>query len=127
VDTHTQSQIENFSLLENIAAVSGEVHSDEKQYSDFYYLYSLQLSGFPGIWHFCAVAGLAFTQVEIEQKREWDGEWIDAITNYVSAILTQAIDNPGTDVEDIDFLKRHAREAIKRAEEEHFGTDKATT
>lgn len=70
-------------LLENTAAISAELHADEKQYQRFYHKHADDLGGFPGIWNFCVDAAKIFSSCE--SKKEF--EWIDAIVTYTNSIL----------------------------------------
>ena len=88
-------------LMENIAAISGEFHSNTKKYQAFYDLRGEELGGFPAIWNLMAVAGQVFTHADrkwckkhgyevlhgrnIDMVEDQDG-WIEAITEYVNGI-----------------------------------------
>lgn len=76
-------------LTENVAAISGEIHATVPAYQVFYKRWADTLSGFPGIWNYCALAGEVFT--ECETPGCWDhGDWVEAIDAYVKFILEAA-------------------------------------
>jgi len=74
---------------ETIAAVSATFHT-APDYEKFYEKHGETLSGFPGIWGLCAKMGIAFAEAERAIMPEWDGQWIDAIDDYVAAIFEKA-------------------------------------
>ena len=86
-------------LIENVAAVSGEFHKDER-YQKFYDEHGGELSGFPGIWKMMARAGEAFTRAEerlqneydLKERHVWDEHnWVDSIDEFVSTIFAKGL------------------------------------
>lgn len=73
-------------LLENTAAISAVIHGNEEKYSDFYSRFSNELSGFSGIWVYCAEMGEAFTIAEDEVDPAHN--YIEAITSFAESILS---------------------------------------
>jgi hypothetical protein len=92
---------------QNIAAVSAELHGD-KRYQRFYDKNADELSGFPGIWSYCAEAADLFTQAE-KLVEPGSYEYLEAIMDYVDLIL-KADNLPSNDA-----LLELARRAIKDA------------
>jgi hypothetical protein len=75
-------------VAENAAAISDGVHSNRAGYDRFYKAFCDDLSGFPGIWKYCAECGL-----ELERQRPNDKNpdgWIEAIFEVQKAILQTA-------------------------------------
>lgn len=72
-------------LLENVAAISGEIWSNK---SRFYQRFGEDLSGFPGVWKYTITAAEAFSKAEerfekeIGTKPEYSYEYIAAILSF---------------------------------------------
>lgn len=111
---------------ENLVAISAEFHR-HADYRAFYDLYGSLLGGFPGIWTFCLYAATAFNRVEDEVRRSmkldeaadvFDGEWIDAIENFVILLYENSLPAPANGApgnpQDMDYLMKVARQAISR-------------
>jgi hypothetical protein len=99
------------SLLENVAAISAEFHSD-KRYAKFYSTFCETLCGFPGIWALMVIAAEVFTKECPEDPDAY--EWIDAILYYTGGILNLVnyrCENP----QSVDILQPLALSAIKTA------------
>jgi len=79
-------------LLDNVSAISAEVHGDER-YHEFYMRVRENLAGFPGVWQLCVQAAQEFT-VEEGAYEDDSFEWIGAIKAFASAILTAPSDKP---------------------------------
>jgi len=97
-------------LAENIAAVTAVFHENSTRYEKFYHMYQDDLGGFPGIWHLCGVAGLAFAKAEGQLRPDWDGEWVGAVDSYVDSIYRE-----GPNLSDEKFLEL-AKQAIRQRE-----------
>ena len=76
-------------LLEDVAAVTGNFHADPKRYQKFYDRYATSLSGFPGIWKLCALAGKVFNELWIKNPQT-DDYWIETVDAYVDLIFSAA-------------------------------------
>jgi hypothetical protein len=103
-------------LMENVSAFSAEFHGN-KAWPQFYERYAAQLSGFPGIWTFCAVAGYSFTAAERELKLTAgeDYEYIEAVTDFAALVMTKAMEgDERIDIQTEKWLKPLAVEAINK-------------
>lgn len=80
-------------LARNVSALSASIHSDEAHYDEFYKEFSMNFSGFSGIWNACVEWGKIFTKayenLRSELGYEWGKEvdWIQSIINFSSYIL----------------------------------------
>lgn len=80
--TLTKQQLDG--LLENVAAISGELWSTRK----FYERFCDDLSGFPGVWRYSITAAEAFSKAEerfgkeIGKKPKESYEYLDAILPF---------------------------------------------
>lgn len=79
------------SLKENISAISASFHSD-RRYEEFYSRFGERLDGFPGIWNYCVRLAEAFGRAEQALHIDWDGEWIQAIDDYVDGVYRVAFE-----------------------------------
>jgi hypothetical protein len=86
----TKVKSEDLALLvaENAAAISDGVHSNRKGYDRFYKAFCDAMSGFPGIWTYCAECGLELERQRPNAKNP-DG-WIEAVFEVQKAILQTA-------------------------------------
>jgi len=74
---------------ETVAAVSAVFHTSPN-YQKFYDIHGQSFEGFPDIYHLCAKMGMAFAAAECIVLPKWDGQWIDAIDEFVRAIYERA-------------------------------------
>ena len=72
-------------LLENTAAISAELHTEEKRFRQFYDNNGASMGGFPGIWKYCVEMAEEFTAADEKHKSE--DCWIDAIFSYVERVM----------------------------------------
>lgn len=72
-------------LLENTAAISAEMHTEDKRRDEFYQHHGVELGGFPGVWNYCMKMADEFTAAEDKHKVK-DG-WIDSIFAYVVSTI----------------------------------------
>jgi hypothetical protein len=89
----------NAKLLENIAAISAEMHGNTARYAKFYDRMARQHKDFSDIWQYCIEAARLFTKIDAEFKLQCprtDYEWTDAITDFAGALLEtgEAIGQP---------------------------------
>ena len=86
-------------MLHNVSAFSANLHTDDTKYQQFYNSYADSLSGFPGIWMFCAHAGYAFTYVERQRNLTWDdGKLKNANFDTTQGFGLRAVIHPDDDV-----------------------------
>jgi hypothetical protein len=93
----------NAKLLENIAAISAEIHRNTARHAKFCDRMARQHKDFSDIWKYCIEAARLFTKVEAEFKLQCprtDYEWIDSITDFAGAILEigEAIGQPSEEL-----------------------------
>jgi hypothetical protein len=100
-------------MLETIVAISALFHG-AKEYKAFYAKHGESLNGFPGIWGFVALLSRAFVEAEEELRPNWDGEWIDAMDNFISTIYIKAMKVDQIKMSD-ETLKNYAIKAIKKS------------
>jgi len=94
---------------ETIAAISAVFHTS-KEYETFYKKFGPELSGFSGIWNLCAKMGMAFVEVEHELLPDWDGQWIDALDDFVNSIYTKAFT-----MKDVTFINEELIQIAKNS------------
>jgi hypothetical protein len=98
-------------LLENVAAISADMHIGSDGRADrFYQRFGQELGGFPGIWSFCVEMGKAFTAAE--DTHEAGDDWIDAILGFCKVVIE--IDTLPTNKELVALAVKAITEANER-------------
>lgn len=83
---------------ENIAAITAEIFTHPK-YKELYDKFCDSVSGTPGFWSFAVEAADVFSKLEQRLGLEWDGEYMEAVEDYASGLLTLALAQSGLPTE----------------------------
>ena len=88
----------NQSMLENVAAISGDFHT-HCAYEEFYDTFGPKINGFPGVYEICISMAKAMTDWEILQTRKGYTEpygevgldWIVVVEEFVDRIISDSL------------------------------------